>query len=199
LDNGGHITKLATPFPGMDSLKYIYIKIWQELLKARDNSPKAIQDKMAVRERELQNDEKKDEKLFEYQQELLMSLHEDMKVAIKASNATSISLVPPHLREFAKKMEDKWIKNAIYACYQCHEDVHYVIRKDKEGELSIIPVDYQNTGVTLKNTVWSDGLHQFVQLKHSLNIATETLTSSFISNMGYVKLYNNNLIGMTGY
>lgn len=32
IDNASHIAKLSSPFPGMESFKYIYIKIWSELL-----------------------------------------------------------------------------------------------------------------------------------------------------------------------
>jgi hypothetical protein len=48
------------------------------------------------------------------------------------------------------------------------------------------------------------GLHQFVQLKHSLHVTTENLTSSFISNKGYIDLYKKNsedsskIFGLTG-
>jgi hypothetical protein len=93
-------------------------------------------------------------------------------------------------------MLDRWIHNALYAKYACAEDREYVIRKVK-GEDFIIPIDYENTGVTMRNTIWSDGLHQFVQLKHNLQITTETLTSSFISNFGYIKFYQS-IYGMTG-
>jgi preprotein translocase subunit SecA len=37
IDNGGYIAKLAEPFPGIDSLKHVYIEIWQELCKAEQN------------------------------------------------------------------------------------------------------------------------------------------------------------------
>lgn len=94
-------------------------------------------------------------------------------------------------------MVDKWIDNAIYAKYQCRENEQYVIKK-RDEEYVIVPVDYQNTGVTLENTIWSNGLHQFVQLKHNLHLTSESLTSSFISNIGYITLYNNNIFGLTG-
>lgn len=32
VDNGRHIAKISTPFPGMENLKYIYLEIWNELL-----------------------------------------------------------------------------------------------------------------------------------------------------------------------
>lgn len=60
-------------------------------------------------------------------------------------------------------------------------------------------MDYTNTGVTLKNTVWQYGLHQFLQLKHNLQLTSESLTSCFISNLGYINKYNSNKIfGLTG-
>jgi hypothetical protein len=34
VDNGGNIAKMAENFPGMDYLRYIYIKMWIELDKA---------------------------------------------------------------------------------------------------------------------------------------------------------------------
>ncbi len=72
----------------------------------------------------------------------------------------------------------------------------YVIQ-DKDGEDFIVPVDYANTGITMKNTIWSNGLHQFVQLKHNLQLTSESLTTSFISNLGYINKYKN-IFGLTG-
>lgn len=106
-------------------------------------------------------------------------------------------LIPGYLTDYANQSLDRWINNAIYAKYHCHENKQYVI-KEKEGEKVVTPVDYSNTGVTLNETIWSHGLHQFLQLKHSLYLAPESLTSSFISNLGYVNKYNNNLYGLTG-
>jgi len=108
-----------------------------------------------------------------------------------------IKLVPAHLREYSESKIDQWIDNAIHAKFVYHEDQHYIIKK-QDGEDRIIPVDYENTGVTLKNTIWSNGLHQFVQLKHNLQLTAESLTSCFISNVGYIKKYGNKIFGLTG-
>lgn len=59
-------------------------------------------------------------------------------------------------------------------------------------------MDYLNTGVTLHNTMWGNGLHQFLQLKHNILLTNESLTTCFISNLGYIKLYENRIYGMTG-
>ncbi|WP_375326320.1 hypothetical protein [Candidatus Tisiphia endosymbiont of Nemotelus uliginosus] len=170
VDNGRHIAKLANPFSGMESLRYVYIKIWQELYKA---------------EQELTSE------LF------IADRIEVIKARIKASNPIDTILMPKYLKAYAERQLDKWIDNALYAKYACHENQHYII-KFKNGEGTITPVDYMNTGVNLNNTVWPYGLHQFLQLKHNLHLTTETLTNSHVSNMHYIKKYGNKIFGMTG-
>ena len=94
-------------------------------------------------------------------------------------------------------MIPKWIGNAIRARYFIRENEQYSI-KESNGELAVIPVDYSNTGVTLKNTVWSYGLHQFIQIKHNLRITPESLTNSCVSNYAYIGKYGNKIFGLTG-
>jgi len=51
----------------------------------------------------------------------------------------------------------------------------------------IYSVDNANTGVSMYNTILSNGVHQFLQIKHNLALSFESLTSSYISNLGYNK------------
>lgn len=108
-----------------------------------------------------------------------------------------MKFVPTHVLKYAESMIAKWIGNAIRARYFIHENEQYSI-KESNGELAVIPVDYSNTGVTLKNTVWSYGLHQFVQIKHNLRITSESLTSSCVSNYAYIGKYGDKIFGLTG-
>jgi len=62
----------------------------------------------------------------------------------------------------------------------------------------ISPVAYNSTGITQKKTLWCNGLHQFLQIRHGVKIKPETLTSCFISNMAYFHRYQNKIYGMTG-
>ncbi|WP_341760877.1 DnaJ domain-containing protein [Candidatus Tisiphia endosymbiont of Thecophora atra] len=202
IDNAGSIAKLSTPFPSMESLRYVYIKIWQELLKAEKSLEKEIDKKLREKAQELQvsskSEKDKETEYISFQHELTKSARETIKAQIKASDFSQIdTLIPEHLQVYEKAKLEQWIDNAIYAKYGCHENRQYII-KEKEDENVIIPVDYANTGVTLKNTVWSHGLHQFVQLKHNLHLTSESLTSSFISNLGYIKKYGNKIFGLTG-
>jgi len=205
IDNAGSIAKLSGPFPGMESLRYVYIKIWQELHKAEAGLEQEFETKRQEKTAELKlrtaggiiSEEEAQEEFNSFQQNLIKSAREEIKTKIVSSDPTDIEMIPEHLRDFAKAKLGQWIDNAIYAKYSCHENQQYIIRA-KDGEEVIIPVDYANTGVTLKNTVWSHGLHQFVQLKHNLHLTSESLTSSFISNLGYIKKYGDNIFGLTG-
>jgi preprotein translocase subunit SecA len=199
VDNGGHIAKLASPYPGMESLRYIYIKIWQELHKAEQNLIKETEKKV---KEFLQNCSDNEEANVDYEkfvQEMILSERKIMKQKIRDTNPTDVPLVPAHLKEYVERKLDLWIKNALHAKYNCHEHQQYRIITNDSGERVVSPVDYLNTGVTLKNTIWSNGLHQFVQLKHNLYLTFESLTSSFISNIGYIKNYEDkNIFGLTG-
>jgi preprotein translocase subunit SecA len=194
LDNGGHIAKLAAPFPGMDILKYIYIKIWEELHVAEEEI--VSESLRKITEFPGNSSQQYQSAMYGQTPRELERSTDKIAEKIKSTHPENIKLIPPYLKDYAKSMLDRWIHNALYAKYSCTENREYVIRKVK-GEDFIIPIDYVNTGVTMRNTIWSDGLHQFVQLKHNLQITTETLTSSFISNFGYIKFYQN-IFGMTG-
>ena len=127
-------------------------------------------------------------------------LHNKNKNSIKNNNLFQdfdFKFVPTHCLKYAQTMIPKWIGNAIRARYFIRENEQYSI-KEKDGELAVIPVDYSNTGVTLKNTVWSYGLHQFVQIKHNLRITPESLTSSCVSNYAFIGKYGTKIFGLTG-
>jgi preprotein translocase subunit SecA len=46
VDNGRHIAKISSPFPGMESLKYIYVRIWSELLMVESELMEDFQEKL---------------------------------------------------------------------------------------------------------------------------------------------------------
>lgn len=207
IDNGGHIAKLSGPLPGMESLRYVYINIWKELAKVESQIVNDFNETLTKKAKELESRDNLTEadaqlEYSEFYQEQLELIREKLKDSVLSSNPDKTDLIPSHIQEYAKEKLDRWIDNAIYAKYSCHENKQYIIKKktDQYGnsEDVVVPVDYANTGVTLKNTIWSHGLHQFVQLKHNLHLTSESLTSSFISNLGYIKQYGNKIYGLTG-
>ena len=78
-------------------------------------------------------------------------------------------------------------------------DAMFKFEKDKNfGFEKIKPIDYQNTGVILQNSVWS-GLHQFLQIKE-LALTKENINSSFMSYLFLFRQYKliNGISGTLG-
>ncbi|XP_037031668.1 uncharacterized protein LOC119071124 [Bradysia coprophila] len=100
--------------------------------------------------------------------------------------------LPKPLVEFSRSQVNNWIDSAITAV-AFQENVHYVVDQDR-----IKPVDFHSTGIIQSSTNWNNGLHQFLQIKHSLKVTTETVTTNFLSNMAMFQKYGKDLIGFTG-
>ena len=74
---------------------------------------------------------------------------------------------------------------------------NYIISEDENYKFKTIkPVDYENTGVILINSIWS-GLHQFLQIKEGLTFTEENINSSFMSYLSFFKKYKI-IDGITG-
>lgn len=104
--------------------------------------------------------------------------------------------LPRHLIAYAKHQAQYWASSLVNATHQWQEDVHYVINVNDSGKKVINPVN-NSTGVTQQNMVWQHGLHQFLQIKHNLQLTSEGLTTFFISNIAYFQKYQK-ILGMTG-
>ncbi|MFT5663586.1 MAG: preprotein translocase subunit SecA [Gammaproteobacteria bacterium] len=76
--------------------------------------------------------------------------------------------------------------HAIYV-----KDVDYII---KDGQIVIVD---EFTGRTMAGRRWSEGLHQAIEAKESVNIQNENQTIASITFQNYFRLYNK-LSGMTG-
>ena len=72
-----------------------------------------------------------------------------------------------------------------------HKDVDYIVQNNE-----VVIVD-EFTGRTMPGRRWSDGLHQAVEAKESVNIQQENQTVASITFQNYFRLYDK-LSGMTG-
>lgn len=100
--------------------------------------------------------------------------------------------VPGFLSGLVKYKLKGWIRNALLA-QKMTEDHEYVL----EGE-RIVPVDYSSTGVLQNFTQWSNGLHQFLELKHNLKVSSMTPISNYMSNVSLLQMYRGKIFGLTG-
>jgi preprotein translocase subunit SecA len=137
---------------------------------------------------ELQN---QDRKLAEYEDKLRQRLSVDEKAPLSHPRIE----IPQHLRSLVLSTQlPKWIDSAISAMFRYDIGKHYILKDDR----FIAPVDASNTGIVQGNMIWSDGLHQFLQLKHGCKITPESLTTNLISNVAFFKRYGDKIFGLTG-
>lgn len=86
-----------------------------------------------------------------------------------------------------------WIKNS-FVSNTYEENVHYIVSRD--GSM-VIPID-KSTGTYQKNTKWSDGIHQFIELRHGIEPSVDSLVTNYESNLIFFQRYSHYLYGMTG-
>ena len=106
-------------------------------------------------------------------------------------------IFPSNLNQFVKRRLNIWIENAYVAKFQLEEGNHYSILDLGRKRGQAVINDLQ-TGVEQINTQWSEGLQQFIQLKHTNKLNEESLKAIFMSNYIYFKLYGGKIYGMTG-
>ena len=106
--------------------------------------------------------------------------------------------LPTHLTRFVYDSIPTWVDHAILAKVEYRLDHHYMIKPDETRTKRIMPIDFSNTGSVQPSTTWSDGLHQFLQIKHGLKMTALTVTTNYLSNMGLFTRYGKNIFGLTG-
>ncbi|CAF1026633.1 unnamed protein product, partial [Didymodactylos carnosus] len=108
-------------------------------------------------------------------------------------------LIVKNLKEFfldSKKVTDQ-NSYTFTSLFEYRLDHHYMIKPDETRTKRIMPIDFSNTGVIQADTTWSDGLHQFLQIKHGLKMTPLTVTTNYLSNVGLFTRYGNQIYGLT--
>jgi preprotein translocase subunit SecA len=218
IDDTSKIAKLASTIAGLNHFHAVYTLLWCNLMAVKGkllqideniyflNGNIDKEDGKFVLKCEEENGEILQINDLE---EYLKENEENINNVGKKINGKIENFLDEHLKEYLNKLEKEhlkfpknfqeyfnrqkpiWIKNAIEAMYY-QEDIDYIIQDDQ-----INPVDYSSTGVVLKSTHWSDGLHQFLQLKHNLRMTDESLTTNFLSNVTYIRGFKK-IYGLSG-
>ncbi len=95
-------------------------------------------------------------------------------------------------RDYAGKSERLNIIHQLLRAHALYErDVNYVVQ---EGQVLIVD---EFTGRTMPGRRWSEGLHQAVEAKESVQVKGETQTLATVTIQNYFRMYDK-LAGMTG-
>ena len=100
--------------------------------------------------------------------------------------------IPEFLQDYVRKCIPCWVENAMQA-REMTKDREYAILCDK----SISPIDYLSTGVTEINKKWSNGLQQFLEMKHLLPLSSMPCITNYLSNITFFNDYTK-IIGVSG-
>ena len=106
-------------------------------------------------------------------------------------NGTKINL-PIHLRDYCVSRLRYWIDNAFLA-FKMLPRREYIVE-----DTAVYPVDYTSTGVVETHKKWSDGLQQFLEMKHHLSRSPLSLITNFLSNIDFFERYGSNIVGVSG-
>lgn len=196
VDGSAKVAMLSSSMPGIRQLQPLMIVIWQGLQNLLEQMI-CVDNKTILKVcSDQQNVKPKFYELDNPQHYLFVKLYDRVNALIE--NNTDAILVPDHLKNFAKQQLPKWITNAIIAHFDYKQDHHYKIGLNQAGIETILPLDFANTGQTQKGTTWSDGLQQFLQIKHGLKFTPESLITNLMSNSAFVERYKGNICGLTG-
>lgn len=98
-----------------------------------------------------------------------------------------------------KKLK-RWMRSARIALTEYSENVHYVIKKKRNAEGQLVKaiqiVDIP-TGRISEVCRWEEGIHEFLEVKHDLSVAKESLNPLSISHAVFYPFYKT-ISALTG-
>uniref|UniRef100_UPI0037E7211C protein translocase subunit SecA-like n=1 Tax=Semicossyphus pulcher TaxID=241346 RepID=UPI0037E7211C len=100
--------------------------------------------------------------------------------------------IPGFLSDLVKSKLRVWIENAFLA-QTMTTDHEYIIEQH-----GVVPVDYSCTGVVENNMKWTDGLQQFLEMKHGSKLSDMTAITNYMSNVGLLQKYGDQIFGISG-
>jgi hypothetical protein len=203
IDQGAQVTMLVQGVAGFEHLEPLLAMIWQQVKQINSQLAydQTLQSWIWI------------EGPFHYQQGEILLVGDSQAYVVDDPMALSRKMLthyldkllaadqpllhlPTYLKPFVQQQKTRWIESAIRAQYYV-EGKDYVLSHDAHQNAVISVVDYRNTGVVLDDWHWSDGLHQFLQIKHGIKIKPEMLMSKYMSNLAFFKSYAS-VYGLTG-
>lgn len=94
-----------------------------------------------------------------------------------------------------------WLESTFQVLFHKQENRHYVIKKKKnlDGKFvnSVQIVDAGNTGRIMESSRWSNGVHEFTEIKHDIDVEKESLVPISLSHAVFYGFYRT-ILGLSG-
>ncbi|CAF1087894.1 unnamed protein product, partial [Didymodactylos carnosus] len=181
LDNANMVFYLSHNIDTLKSLERIFISIWQTINQTVFDS---IDSHMI------------DDDIIELVSNIIFEQIENKNIEILEYETYKSDYI--NMKLFVKRRMSIWIQSAFHVRDMTLNDT-YIVSQDKSSSKSDVQITVmdKDTGTEQTSTRWSNGVHQFLQLKHMRRITPESLKAVFISNMSFFKRYKNHIIGLT--
>jgi preprotein translocase subunit SecA len=113
--------------------------------------------------------------------------------------------MPISYKEPLAKLTDEqleiWMTSAYQAYYKLKENVDYIIAEKKNWRNIVLKkleiVDTENTGGIMSSSRWSQGIHEFLEVKHEMTVENESLTPIALSHSVFYGFYKT-ILGISG-
>ena len=114
-------------------------------------------------------------------------------------DSDGVIYIPQYLKPYVQNRLKIFIENALKAILMTKGREYTIDRSSAKNHTEspahyfdcIIPVDFKASGVLEKNKRWSDGLQQFLEMKHQLALTPLSTVTNYLSNFHYFKRYAN--------
>jgi len=180
LDNAGMVLYLSHNVDTLRFLERVFGQIWAlanhpSFEQARAHDEKAIAEICKLIKEKIESDE------------IPLPLYE-------ISNARYVEMKAIIYRKLPI-----WTRSALHAKALRVND-EYIIADQSYGKKKkkTVTVMDKGTGIEQYSLKWSNGLHQFLQFKHGLELTPESLKAVFLSNYFFFKRYGQHIYGLSG-
>lgn len=106
--------------------------------------------------------------------------------------------IPEELKDLLGREMYNWIDSAIQAKGMAQDSDYVVVDGTEEKEGKIVPVNREDTGEVEKQLKWSNGLHQFLEIKHGVRLYPQALINALMSKFELMNRYGHHVYGLTG-
>lgn len=180
LDNAGMVLYLSHNVDTLRFLEHIFGQIW-----AMANHPAFEQVKAS------------DEKAVEEICKLIKEKIENGEITLPSYQITNARY--SEMKEIIHRKLPIWVRSSLHAKALRVND-EYIIADQVFGQKKkkTITVMDKATGVEQYSLKWSNGLNQFLQFKHGLELTPESLKAVFLSNYFCFDRYGQHIYGLSG-
>ncbi|KAL6491308.1 hypothetical protein MHYP_G00016530 [Metynnis hypsauchen] len=143
--------------------------------------------------------------------ELTSKIKYSKQCRTNADTEENTIVIPSFMEEYLQIQLPVFVENALKAI-QMTKGREYMIEKslraqgvniseeDQHMYHTVIPVDFQASGMLEKRKRWGDGLQQFLEMKHQLALSPLSNVTNYLSNRSFFKRYlsGKGIFGVSG-